>query len=77
MNKEKELIDMLFQAVAVCTEDPVFCARPIGERMAWVANRLRAIGIDTHPVGASWGMVVGKEFRESHPVVENDLDKLL
>ena len=44
MNKEQKLIDLLFEMVLASTNDPVFCKRPRGERMAWVANNLRTAG---------------------------------
>lgn len=75
MGEEKQkLIDLMFQMVLVTTNDPVFCKRPRGERMAWVANNLRSIGYDTHPIGSSWGVIVDKEFRKDIPIKENNLD---
>lgn len=75
MGEEKQkLIDLMFQMVLVTTNDPVFCKRPRGERMAWVANNLRSMGYDTHPIGSSWGVIVDKEFRKDTPIKENNLD---
>jgi hypothetical protein len=75
MGEEKQkLIDLMFQMVLVTTNDPVFCKRPRGERMAWVANNLRSMGYDTHPIGSSWGVIVDKEFRKDIPIKENNLD---
>ena len=75
MKEEKqELIDLMFQMVLVTTNDPVFCKRPRGERMAWVANNLRSMGYDTHPVGLSWGVIVNSEFRKDIPIKEDNLD---
>lgn len=74
MEKEKQkLINLIFEMVLVTTEDPVFCKRPRGERMAWVANELRSIGYDTHPIGASWSVIVDPEFRKSIPIKEDSL----
>jgi hypothetical protein len=72
--EKQKLVNLMFQMVLVTTNDPVFCKRPRGERMAWVANNLRAIGIDTHPIGMSWGVMVDKEFRESTEVIKDNLD---
>ena len=73
-NREQKLIDLMFEMVLVATNDPVFCKRPRGERMAWVANNLRSMGYDTHPIGSSWGVIVDKEFRKDIPVKEDNLD---
>ena len=75
MEEEKQkLINLMFKMVLVTTNDPVFCKRPRGERMAWVANNLRSMGYDTHPIGSSWGVIVDKEFRKDIPVKEDNLD---
>jgi hypothetical protein len=71
---EQKFIDLIFGMVIATTNDPVFCKRPRGERMAWVANNLRDMGYDTHPIGMSWGVIVNKEFRETTPVITKDLD---
>lgn len=71
---EQKLIDLIFQMVLATTNDPVFCKRPRGERMAWVANTLREVGYDTHPIGMSWGVIVSEEFRESVPIKTDNLD---
>jgi hypothetical protein len=60
--------------VLAATNDPIFCKRPRGERMAWVANNLRDFGIDTHPVGMNWGSLVDEEFRKEIPIKEDNLD---
>lgn len=73
-NKEQKLIDLMFEMVLTATNDPVFCKRPRGERMAWVANNLRSMGYDTHPVGSSWGVIVNTEFRKDNPIKEDNLD---
>ena len=73
-SKEQQLIDIMFQAVLASTDDSVFCKRPRGERMAWVANTLRGMGYDTHPMGMSWGVLVSKEFREDIPIKTDNLD---
>lgn len=70
----QELIDLMFQMVLAATDDPVFCKKPRGERMAWVANKLRIMGYDTHPVGSSWGVIVNEEFRKAIPIKEDNLD---
>lgn len=72
--QEQKLIDLIFEMVLVTTDDSIFCKRPRGERMAWVANHLREFGIDTHPIGMSWGVIVDNEFRESVPVIEDNID---
>lgn len=73
-NKEQQLIDLIFSMVLNATNDPEFCKRPRGERMAWVANALRIHGYDTHPLGMSWGVLVGREFREKVEVITKDLE---
>ena len=65
MEKEKQqLVDLIFAMVLVATNDPIFCKKTKEERMEWVANTLRDSGIDTHPIGSSWGVIVNKELRE-------------
>ena len=71
---EQKFIDLMFEMVMATTNDPVFCKRPRGERMAWVANNLRDMGHDTHPIGMSWGVLVNKEFRETTPIITENLD---
>ena len=73
MNKEQKLIDLLFEMVLASTNDTVFCKKPRGERMAWVAN-LRTAGFDTHPIGCSWGVLVDNVFREKIEVNTTNLD---
>jgi hypothetical protein len=73
-DKEQKLINLMFEMVLVATNDTVFCKRPRGERMAWVANNLRSLGYDTHPIGSSWGTLVTEEFRETNPIKEDNLD---
>jgi hypothetical protein len=70
----QKLIDLMFNMVIAATNDPVFCKRPRGERMAWVANNLRECGFDTHPVGMSWGVLVNDEFRKTTPIIKDNLD---
>jgi len=72
--KEQKLIDLMFEMVLAATNDPVFCKRKRGERMAWVANNLRENGFDTHPVGMKWGVLVDMDFREKIPVKLDNLD---
>lgn len=74
MDKEQKLIDLMFSMVMASTNDPVFCKRPRGERMAWVANNLRSMGWDTHPVGMSWGVLVNEEFRKTTPIKTDNLE---
>ena len=74
MDKEQKLINLMFEMVLVTTNDPVFCKRPRGERMMWVADNLRSSGYDTHPIGMSWGVIVDEEFRKSVPVLKDNLD---
>jgi hypothetical protein len=73
-SEKQKLIDLMFNMVITSTNDPVFCKKPRGERMAWVANNLRSMGYDTHPVGMSWGVLVNEEFRKSIPVKTDNLD---
>jgi hypothetical protein len=67
MNKtnDQELVNLCFSMVLAATDNKIFCKRPRGERMAWVANQLRSMGYDTTPVGMSWGMLVSPELRET------------
>ena len=74
MEEKQELIDLMFRMILVVTDDPIFCARPRGEKIAWVANSLRHMGYDTHPMGMSWGVLVDKEYREKVPVITDNLD---
>ena len=71
---EQKLIDLMFQMVLVCTSEPEIYKKPRGERMAWVANNLRAAGYDTHPFGGSWGELVIPEFRSKHQKITDNLD---
>lgn len=73
-SERQKLITLIFNMVIASTSDPVFCKRPRGERMAWVANNLRDFGYDTHPIGMSWGTLVNEEFRKSVPVITDNLD---
>jgi hypothetical protein len=74
--KEKqELIDLMFQLVLVATSDKKFCKKPRGERMAWVANQLREMGYDTHPIGMTWGTLVSEEFQKKVPIETDNLEK--
>ena len=73
-NREQNLIDLMFNMVLVATNDPIFCKRPRGERMAWVANNLRDLGFDTHPIGMSWGVLVDPSFRDTIDVKTENLD---
>lgn len=75
-SQQQKLIDLMFRMVIATTNDPVFCKRPRGERMAWVANNLRSMGYDTHPIGMSWGVLVDEEFRKSVPVITDNLDNV-
>jgi len=54
---EQKLIDISFQLVLAATEDPIFCAKSYEEKANWVAEKLRACGFDTTPVGSSWGVL--------------------
>lgn len=73
-SNDQKLIDLMFALVLVATDDPIFCKKPRGERMAWVANNLRERGFDTHPIGMSWGVLVDEEYRKSIEVNSTDLD---
>lgn len=73
-SKEQQLIDLCFEMVLVATNDPIFCKRPRGERMAWVADKLRIMGFDTHPIGMSWGFLVSPEYRKTIPVITGNID---
>lgn len=74
MKSQQELIDLMFNMVISSTNDVEFCKKPRGERMAWVANNLRSMGWDTHPIGMSWGVIVDEEFRKAVPVRTHNLD---
>jgi hypothetical protein len=73
IDEKQKLIDLMFSMVMATTSDEVFCKKPRGERMAWVANTLRGMGYDTHPIGMSWGALVGPEFRETNEVITDNL----
>lgn len=73
-NREQTLIDLMFEIVLAASENTTFCKRPRGEKMAWVANNLRDIGFDTHPIGMSWGVLVSPSYREKIKVVTNNLE---
>jgi len=74
-DEKQKLVDLMFSMVLSATNDPVFCKKPRGERMAWVANNLRGIlNIDTHPVGMSWGRIVNKDFRKDNKIIADNLD---
>jgi len=72
--KEQKLISLVFRMVLAATDDKVFCKKPRGERMAWVANNLRSVGYDTHPIGMEWGVIVDDKFREIYDIVPDNLD---
>ncbi len=74
MSTEQKLINLMFEMVLAATNDPKFCKRPRGERMAWVANTLRDSGFDTHPIGSSWGVLVNEEYRKTSKVINDNLD---
>jgi hypothetical protein len=73
IDEKQKLIDLMFSMVMATTSDEVFCKKPRGERMAWVANTLRGMGYDTHPIGMSWGALVSPEFRETNEVITDNL----
>jgi len=73
-NNEQKLINLMFEMVLATTSDPIFCKRPRGERMAFVANKLRERGFDTHPIGMSWGVLVNSEFRKDVPIQTENID---
>jgi len=73
-SEKQKLINLMFEMVLATTNDPIFCKRPRGERMAWVANNLRDMGYDTHPVGMGWGLLVDEDFRKSIPIEKDNLD---
>lgn len=70
---DQELVDLCFSMVLAATNDPIFCAKDRGERMAWVANTLRTMGYDTQPMGMMWGRLISPELREKFgpPNTEN------
>jgi hypothetical protein len=72
--ENQKLINLMFESVLAATEDPKFCKKPRGERMAWVANNLRDIGYDTHPIGSSWGVLVNEEFRKTFDIIKDNLE---
>lgn len=62
MNREQELIDIMFQVAQFSaiyhgakSESEYFERRD--EHMEWVAKQLRGCGFDTVPMGASWGVL--------------------
>ena len=71
---KQKLIDIMFEMVLATTNDEIFCKRSRGERMAWVANKLRGCGFDTHPIGMSWGVLVSRELREKYSIKTDNLD---
>ena len=71
---DQKTVDLIFAMVLTATGDKIFCEKPIGKKAAWIANTLRKHGIDTHPIGANWGTIVTKEFRDKYSVIDNDLD---
>ncbi len=73
IDEKQKLIDLMFSMVMAATSDEIFCKKPRGEKMAWVANNLRYSGYDTHPVGMSWGALVGPKFRETIEVITDNL----
>jgi hypothetical protein len=74
--ERQKLINLIFEMVMVSTNNSVFCNRPRGEKMAWVANTLREVGYDTHPIGMSYGVLVDKEFRKTNEILTNNLDDI-
>jgi hypothetical protein len=73
--EHQKVINLMFEMVLAATNDPIFCKKTRGERMAWVANTLRDYGIDTHPIGSSWGVIVNSEFRETTEIIKDNLEK--
>jgi hypothetical protein len=73
-NKEQKLIDLMFSMVLAASENSIFCKKPRGEKMAWVANTLREMGFDTHPIGMSWGVLVSPSFRKENKIMTNNLE---
>lgn len=57
-------VDAAFEMVGMVTDpryQATFAAKSHEERMAWVAKQLRGVGIETTPMGASWGVVTRDE----------------
>jgi hypothetical protein len=61
MNREQELIDILYQAVLTVL-DPAFhkdfMKLSQEQKAAWVTRQLKGCGFDTRPVGGCWGVLV-------------------
>ncbi len=66
MSKEQELIDICFSCVLTATSShpdlsdefkKMMREGTSEERAKWVAEKLRASGFDTTPLGASWGVL--------------------
>jgi hypothetical protein len=62
VNREQELIDIMFQIAQFSaiyhkadTKDAYF--EKHAAHMEWVAEQLRQCGFDTQPMGASWGVL--------------------
>lgn len=56
-SNEQKLVNICFELVLVATADKVFCEKTNEEKAKWVADQLRGCGFDTHPRGASWGVL--------------------
>ena len=59
-------VNFLFNISILIFEHPWFKEknRTRDECQGWVADQLREHGIDTHPIGMSWGSIVTPEFRK-------------
>ena len=55
---DQKLIDACFE-IGIMISDPKydFQEKSTEERAEWIAKQLRAVGYDTMPCGASWGVL--------------------
>jgi hypothetical protein len=53
-------IDLVFEITAVIFSNPYFEKEiTLEQSQAWVAKQLAVNGIQTEPMGASWGVLIG------------------
>jgi hypothetical protein len=56
--KQQEIIDATFQiALVISQKHECFKDKSEEDVAEWVAEQLRNLGFDTHPVGSSWGIL--------------------
>lgn len=58
---DQRLVDAIFAIASRSFEAGNYADNPLGneheEWMKWVADQLRGMGIDTKPMGMSWGVI--------------------